>query len=100
MKAIIHGHAMPRNKKVEYETENLFIEIDLPFIPTKGTSLMVTPHGEYQIVDQVFWNCRNPDQIQVFIEEPEDDSEIRPFTEMLKEGWRVGSGPEFEEKNP
>jgi hypothetical protein len=99
MKAVIHGYSMPRAKDVPYESENLFIVIDLPFIPCEKTAIKVTPHGEYLNVAQVMWNCDQPNEIQVFTEEPMGDLDKRQFAEMLREGWRVGTGEGFEEKD-
>lgn len=92
MKAIIQGYSRPKKKNAEYEVENLFIIIDMPFIPTKGSVIKVTADGEYLTVDEVLWNIQKPNEIMVFTEEPDQLNQIRPYKEMSDQGWRIGSG--------
>lgn len=99
MKAIVHGFAKPRANDSAYETENMFMVVDIPFIPTRGTAILLSPGGEYLTVAQVMWDIANPEQLEIFTEEPDPDDHLslRPFKEMLEQGWRIGSGERFEE---
>ncbi|WP_136414789.1 hypothetical protein [Herbaspirillum sp. ST 5-3] len=85
MKARVHHFSEPRRRNSGYDCEELKIEIDLPFVPTQGTGLQVTPNGEILIVDQVMWLIEEPDVLLVFTKEPEIS--FRPYKEMIAEGW-------------
>lgn len=87
MKTRVHHFSMPCKRNVDYECEELKIEIDLPFVPTEGTGLKVTPNGEILIVDQVMWLIEEPDVLLVFTKEPTIG--FRPYKEMVAEGWAI-----------
>ncbi|CAB3754041.1 hypothetical protein [Paraburkholderia humisilvae] len=90
MKAVIHHFSKPSTRTAKYEVENLKIEVDLPFVPVTGMSLQVTPAGSFLVVEQVMWAINEPDVLQVFTEEPQDDFDVRPYREMVEQGWRKG----------
>ncbi len=94
MKAIVYGQSLARSEDVDYEVETLIIEVELPFIPSKGTGLALTPEGEIYTVDEVMWEIKQPDRVIVFLEEEENLARIRPYAEMREQGWRMANEEE------
>lgn len=46
---------------------SLTTALDIPFIPMAGNLLSVTPNGDYFAVDEVFWSCLSPDEVEVYL---------------------------------
>lgn len=90
MKATIHATCLPKSKKADYEAEDIVIEVDLPFIPSVGMKLKATRNGEFLKVDDVYLDLTLGDKgLHLYMEEPDDISDLRPWTEMRAEGWGI-----------
>lgn len=87
MKALIRHVCAPKSKRAAYEAEDIHIVVELPFMPVAGMRLKLTPEGEFNQVDEVFWDVSLPDEVEVFLEEPDD---LQALKFMLAEGWRLG----------
>ena len=100
MKAIVRYIAEPVGKQ-EYKAD-IYICIDIPFVPTIGTALQVTPGGEFVCVSGVYWSINAPDVLDIDTEDPDV---LEPLERLLAEGWRVGDPagmdwPELEQLEP
>jgi hypothetical protein len=84
MRAIVHTVSTPP-KGATYDALDLQIEINIPFVPTSGTGLKVTPSGDILTCDQVMWDINEPDLIRIFMKEPDD---LPSLAWMLEEGWK------------
>jgi hypothetical protein len=89
MKSVIHHFSKPSAQNVDYDVEDLKIEVDLPFVPMVGMSLKVTAAGRFLVVEQVMWAIDEPNVLQVFTEEPDDDGDVLPYDEMIAQGWQL-----------
>ena len=92
MKAVVRHIAEPIGEQ-EYEAENIYICIHIPFVPTVGTALQVTPEGDYVYVHDVHWSVNDPDVLDIGTEEPDV---LEPLERLLAEGWRVGDPVEMD----
>lgn len=87
MKATLHYWATPAQPDAQHEAEDIRLTVFLPFMPTAGMKLKVTPDGDYLKVAEVFWDISSPDEVEVVFEEPLD---LLPEWEQMKEqGWRI-----------
>ena len=57
---------------------------EIPFVPSVGDMLAVAPHGDYWCVDDVFWHCERPDEIEVFVS---STNGISTVSYMRAQGW-------------
>lgn len=71
--------------------ETLITEGETPFFPHIGDMLSVTPGGDFLSVEEVFWSCRTPAQIEVYLSTPEVEEEFQAST-MLAQGWKKEGG--------
>ena len=63
--------------------------VDLPFIPQAGTYLKVTPEGEFMTVQSVMVDITaNGSPIIISMEEPDEITQLRPWKEMIAQGWK------------
>ncbi|QQD72978.1 hypothetical protein [Acidithiobacillus ferrivorans] len=92
MKAVVRHIAEPIGEQ-EYEAENIYICIHIPFVPTVGTALQCTPEGDYVYVHDVHWSVNDPDVLDIGTEEPDV---LEPLERLLAEGWRVGDPVEMD----
>ncbi|MEB8487195.1 MULTISPECIES: hypothetical protein [Acidithiobacillus] len=92
MKAVVRHIAEPIGEQ-EYEAENIYICIHIPFVPTVGTALQVTPEGDYVYVHDVHWSVNDPGVLDIGTEEPDV---LEPLERLLAEGWRVGDPVEMD----
>jgi len=92
MKAVVRHTAEPIGKQ-EYEAEDIYICIDIPFVPTVGTALQVTPEGDYFYVSSVYWSINDPGVLDIGTEDPDV---LEPLEQLLAEGWRVGDPVEID----
>lgn len=89
MKTRIHHYSLPASPDAIHDAEDLVIEIDLPFVPVVGMELKVTQEGDFLTVQQVMWAIDKPDVLEVFVEAPDDGADLRPYDEMIAQGWRA-----------
>ena len=93
MKARVHYQCQPRRKSATYEAEDICIDVDLPFVPAIGTMLKVSATGDYMKVDDVFLDLvpdgSEGEGLVVYLEEPADGPDFRPWPEMKAQGWRI-----------
>ena len=92
MKAVVRHVAEPIGKQ-EYEAEDIYICIHIPFVPTVGTSLQVALNGDYVYVSSVYWSVNDPDVLDIGTQEPDV---LEPLDRLLAEGWRVGDPVEMD----
>lgn len=59
---------------------------EIPFVPCIGQRLAVTPGGDYFNVNEVFWRCNNPDEIEVYLDELSGAD--MDFNYLVKQGWK------------
>lgn len=90
MKVTIHGYALPETSDVQYRLCEVFLDMDLPFIPAAGTNMKVAIEGGCFTVDLVEWDFTRPEKINVLMCEPSSDEyeSLRPISQMLAQGWR------------
>lgn len=73
------------------EIYNIYMFVDLPFVPAVGTLLKLTREGDYLKVADVTLDVSPGGQgLLIGLEEPEEDSELRPWAEMQAQGWMAG----------
>lgn len=89
MKATIHYWCQPASPGATYAAEDIQITIFVPFVPQAGAALQVTPEGEFYEVDNVAWSVRTPDEITVYLREPDEHQELEPWVDMQAQGWRL-----------
>lgn len=58
---------------------------EIKFMPSIGVMLAVTPKGYFLRVDDVFWHCDRPDQIEVYLLM---NGGAEPVSHMRKQGWQ------------
>ncbi|MBU2784577.1 hypothetical protein HAP93_02155 [Acidithiobacillus ferriphilus] len=92
MKAVVRHTAEPIGKR-DYEAEDIYICINISFVPTVGTALQVTPEGDFFYVRNVYWSVNDPDVLDIGTEEPDV---LEPLERLLAEGWRVGEPVEMD----
>lgn len=91
MKARIHCTCLPRSKRASYEAEDIHIDVELPFTPFPGLLLKVTAGGDYLKVHEVYLDLTpGGEGFNVFIEEPDELSELWKWSDMRAQGWRLG----------
>lgn len=90
MKARIQWQCKPRKKNASYDAEDIFIDVDLAFLPPIGSSLMVVDGGEYGKVDDIFieLGAASAVPLRIYLEDPEG-AQLRPWLEMKAQGWRI-----------
>lgn len=88
MKATVHFWCQPAALDATYQAEDIVITVFLPFIPHVGMHLKVTAGGDFHQVESVYWDTTEPDEVQVFLQEP-DDGDMEPWEQMRAEGWRA-----------
>lgn len=83
----------PRREGAPYDAEQIYIDVELPFVPAVGTLLNVTADGDYVPISEIFLDLV-PDGSEgsglvVYLEEPDGDAALRPWAEMKSRGWKV-----------
>ena len=59
---------------------------DMPFVPSVGNMVAVTPGGDFFRIEDVYWHCQKPEEIIVYLSD-----EDKPAAQYLKkQGWQVG----------
>lgn len=66
--------------------EDMVAEREIPFVPVSGQLLAVTSGGDYLSVDEVYWNCEQPDELTVYMQ---DSSGTHPAAYLREQGWRL-----------
>jgi hypothetical protein len=84
VKATCHFWCAPRTKNAE--VEDIELTLYIPFIPQVGMDLKLTPDGECHLVSGVVWDVSEPDEVQVFLEEPVD---LPSWEFMQAQGWKL-----------
>jgi len=92
MKAKVLFFCKPAKKTKDYEVESIFMMVDLPFVPSVGTMLKLSPGGNYIEVSDVMLDI-TPDGegLIVGLKEPgdEDAYQLRSWAEMKAQGWQI-----------
>ena len=90
MKARINYFCKPIKNNAGYEHEEIYLDVDLPFVPPIGAYLKVTPNGDYLEVGDIHFDLQpGGEGLSIGMELPEDYA-IRSFKEMSAEGWTRG----------
>lgn len=50
IKARIDAVCLPADINADYEAEEIYTHVDLPFVPHAGMHLKITPQGDYMTV--------------------------------------------------
>lgn len=88
MKARIDYYCKPAKKNADYELENIYLDVDLPFAPLVGTFVKFTPKGDYIEVVDIHLDLSVPDIcLMVGLEEPEG-MKLWTWEAMRLEGWK------------
>lgn len=86
----VHAFCQPARPGVDYETEEIHMDIVLPFFPGVGIDLKLTASGEYMRVQAVMVDLAPEGEgITVHMAEPEQEWELRPWDEMREQGWKL-----------
>jgi|GEM_PF-6690525 len=71
---------------------NVFMVGGLPFIPEIGTMIKIHAEGDYLRINDILLDVSGDGyRLMIGLEQPED-SDLRPFSELSKEGWLAGDG--------
>ncbi len=90
MRATIHYVCLPKSKRADYGSEDIIIDVEMPFVPSAGTMLKVAQEGGYLKVEDVFLDLvPGGDGLAIFIQEPGDRNDLRPWLEMKAQGWAL-----------
>lgn len=84
MKATIYCVASPGD---DGPALDLALRTTLPFIPHPGMALKFHEHGDHHPVAEVLWDCSKPNEIDVFIVEPDSDALLPKAEQLLAQGW-------------
>lgn len=100
MRAEVIAHSKPkRGSDRSIECAEMALDVELPFVPTKGTMLKLTPAGPFLEVNTVYWDVLRPDVMQVVMCEPESDLDLPKYKDMVDEGWREVDGDDDAESD-
>lgn len=78
-------------KESDTDCENIYMVVDLPFVPAVGTMLKLTEQGDFIKINDVMLDISpGGDGLLVGLEEPQHDGELRPWSEMKAQGWKIG----------
>lgn len=73
------------------DCENIYMVVDLPFVPAVGTMLKLTEQGDFIEINDVMLDISpGGDGLLVGLAEPLHDGELRPWPEMKAQGWKIG----------
>ena len=90
MRARIDYYCRPARISGGVEELEIHRFVDLPFAPSVGMLLKLTPRGDYLKVDDVMLDITPGGAgLIIGIEEPAESSSLRPLKEMEEEGWIV-----------
>ncbi len=96
MKVRIIWVCRPKSKRADYESEDIFIDKEVDFIPPIGSHIQVHPDGFLGEVEDIFIDLFKRDDdtppVIIYLEEPNDDIDLRSWAEMKKQGWQIDSG--------
>lgn len=88
MKARIDYYCQPKTKTAEYESENIHLVVELPFIPAVGTMLKLTNDGDFIRVNDVMLDItKGGEGLCIGLEEPDI---LDPWLSMRSQGWQLG----------
>lgn len=93
MKAKVTFVCKPAKKAADYDAESIFMMVDLPFVPSVGMMLKLTPEGNYIEVNDVMLDITpGGEGLIVGLKEPDDEDayQLRSWPEMKAQGWRIG----------
>jgi hypothetical protein len=82
MKAQVHHFCQ---ESEDFEPQDIHIMVDLPFVPAAGTMLKVARDGEFMPVDEIYFDVKTPELLEVFISA--DDISLFPWEVMKAQGW-------------
>lgn len=92
MKIKFHWTCKPKSKRANYDAEDIHLIVDdFPFMPVVGMQLKLTPRGAFGQVDEVFWDCDEPDLFGVYLKDPELELDLYPWADMKAEGWKLSA---------
>jgi len=90
MKARVDYFCKPAKKNANYECESIYMEVELPFVPAVGTMLKLTEEGDFVKINDVMLDISPGGHgLLVGLEEPEHVGELRPWSEMKAQGWKL-----------
>lgn len=97
MKIRVNWFCKPRSKQAPYDAEEIFIDLDIEFVPPIGSYLQVHEDGILGKVGDIYIETfvRKEDVPSVFIylDGPERAVDLRPWTEMKAQGWQIEHAP-------
>ena len=69
----------------------------IPFVPTVGMMIAVTPEGDFVEVTDVYWHIDKPEAIDIGVKDGgvKGSEEMRPFSYWKKQGWKRDIGGEL-----
>jgi hypothetical protein len=87
IKATIFSHCLPRSPDVDYECEDIHIDVMLPFVPQIGTDLKVTKNADYIAVESVSFDAsKDGEGLTLHLAQPDV---LLPWSEMQNKGWQL-----------
>jgi hypothetical protein len=75
----------------------LQVNAQLPFVPTLGMMLAVTSKGDLLAVEDVMWFVDKPDELEIWLTEPNLHGSDRPAAYWKRQGWKKAPQPKFED---
>lgn len=82
------------------DNQDLFKDVrldrHLKVIPNPGWHVKVTDDGEFYRVDDVFYDATPGDEMVEILLEPITEASLRPWAEMQRQGWQLGTCNEEE----
>jgi 5'-3' exonuclease len=93
MKVIAHTIAKPLSGGL---SQDIKISLDMPFQPVSEMLLMLPAFGAFQQINDVFWDCKTPDVLDIYFTEEGIYHHDRPtLTEAKKAGWLIDGGADI-----
>jgi len=91
MKALINYFCLPVKPNAKYEAENIYMIVEIPYVPAVGTMLKLTNAGEFvEVVDVYLDISHDQYQLNIGLKEPVEDFEWMTWEVMSKQGWKIG----------